>query len=47
MSVTPPITAGRSIVSYQASSVNDTDWHDLNSSDFYDLITGEQLPARS
>ena len=45
MSVTPPITAGRSIVSYDASSVNDTNWHNLNSSDFYDLITGEQLAA--
>ena len=45
MSVTPPITAGRSIASYQADSINDTDWHTLNSSDFYDPITGNQFAA--
>ena len=45
MSVTPPITAGRAIASYQADSVNNTDWHTLNSSDFYDPITGNQFAA--
>lgn len=45
MTVTPPVTAGRAIASYQADNVNDTDWHTLNSSDFYDLVTGNQFAA--
>lgn len=40
-----PITAGQVIASFNASSVNDTDWHTLNSSDFYDPTTGTQLAA--
>ena len=38
-----PIHAGGYLASYNASSVNDTDWHTLTSSDFYDTQTGEQL----
>ena len=45
MTVQAPITAGRAIASYNASSVNDTDWHTLNSSDFYDPATGTQFAA--
>jgi hypothetical protein len=44
-SVQPPITAGQVVAAYSASSVNDTDWHSLNSSDFYDPISGAQLAA--
>jgi len=40
-----PITAGQIIAAYNASSVNDTDWHTLNSSDFYDPTSGTQLDA--
>jgi hypothetical protein len=40
-----PITTGSFIGSYNASSVNDTDWHDLSSSDFYDTNTGTQLAS--
>jgi len=40
-----PITAGQLTAAYNASAVNDTDWHTLNSSDFYDPITGSQLAA--
>ena len=45
MGVQPPITAGQVIAAYSASSVNDTDWHTLNSSDFHDPTTGLQLSA--
>jgi hypothetical protein len=45
MTVQPPITAGRKIAAYNASSVADTDWHTLNSSDFYDPTTGTQMSA--
>jgi len=41
----PPITTGNFIASYNASSVNDTDFHDLSSSDFYDTSTGNQLSS--
>ena len=41
----PPITTGNFLASYNASSVNDTDWHDLASSDFYDVSTGTQLSS--
>jgi len=40
-----PITTGQFIGSYNASSVNDTDWHDLSSTDFYDTSTGSQFPS--
>lgn len=43
--VQSPITAGQIIAAYNASSVNDTDWHTLNSSDFYDPTSGAQLDA--
>jgi len=41
----PPITAGRAIASYNASSISSTDWYTLNSSDFYDPTSGTQLAA--
>ena len=44
-SVQPPITAGQVVAAYSASSINDTDWHSLNSSDFYDPTSGVQLAA--
>jgi len=40
-----PIHAGGYAAAYDASSVNDTDWHSLSSTDFYDAQTGTQLPA--
>jgi len=38
-----PISAGLFIAAYDASAVNDTDWHSLSSDEFYDPITGTQL----
>jgi len=38
-----PISAGQVFGAYNASSVNDTDWHSLTSNDFYDPISGTQL----
>ena len=40
-----PIHAGGFAAAYDASSVNDTDWHNLTSDDFYDTRTGDQLPS--
>lgn len=40
-----PIHAGGYFAAYNASSVNDTDWHTLSSDDFYDALTGNQLSA--
>ena len=40
LGVTNPIHAGNKLASYNASSVNDTDWHSLSSTDFYDAQTG-------
>ena len=40
-----PIHAGGYLAAYNASSVNDTNWHTLSSEDFYDTRTGTQLPA--
>ncbi len=40
-----PITTGSFIGSYNASSINDTDWHDLTASDFYDINLGTQLSS--
>ena len=40
-----PIHAGGYAAAYDASSVNDTDWHSLSSTDFYDAQTGTQLSA--
>jgi len=45
LSQQPPITTGNFIASYNASSVNDTDFHDLSSTDFYDTSTGSQLSS--
>ncbi len=40
-----PIHAGGYAASYNASSVNDTDWHSLSSDDFYNILDGTQVPA--
>ena len=40
-----PIHAGGYTAAYNASSVNDTDWHSLSSDDFYDTRTGTQLAS--
>jgi len=40
LNVQDPIIAGSIRAVYNASSVNDTDWHDLASSDFIDSVTG-------
>ena len=40
-----PIHAGGFAAAYDASSVNDTDWHNLTSDNFYDTRTGDQLPS--
>ena len=43
LGVQNPITAGQIIGSYNASSVNDTDWHNLTSNEFYNVQTGAQI----
>ncbi|QDP59398.1 MAG: hypothetical protein Unbinned2299contig1001_15 [Prokaryotic dsDNA virus sp.] len=40
-----PIHAGGYAAAYDASAVNDTDWHSLSSTDFYDAQAGTQLSA--
>ena len=40
-----PIHAGGYLATYNASAVNDTDWHTLSSEDFYDTRTGTQLSS--
>ena len=40
-----PIHAGGFAAAYNASAVNDTDWHSLSATDFYDTQTGTQLSA--
>ena len=45
LNVQDPIMAGSKRAVYNASSVNDTDWHDLTSSDFIDSVTGSALAA--
>ena len=40
-----PIHAGGYLATYNASSVNDTDWHSLSSDDFYETETGSQLAS--
>jgi len=40
-----PIHAGGKLATYNATPVNDTDWHSLSSDDFYDTQTGAQLDA--
>ena len=35
-----PIHAGGYAASYNASAVNDTDWHSLSSDDFYNILDG-------
>jgi hypothetical protein len=45
LKIQAPITTGNFIASYNATSVSDTDWHDLSSDDFYDTSTGSQLDA--
>ena len=45
LNVQDPIIAGSLRAVYNASSVNDTDWHDLSSSDFINTVTGSALDA--
>ncbi len=45
LSVQNPISAGQIVGAYDASTVNDTDWHSITSSDFYDPSTGLQVSA--
>ena len=45
LNTTNPVYAGRVFASYNASSVNNTDWNTLSSSDFYDTQTGVVLAA--
>ena len=40
-----PIHAGGYLTAYNASDVNDTDWHSLSSDDFYDTQTGTQFAS--
>jgi hypothetical protein len=40
-----PIHAGGYLTAYNASGVNDTDWHSLSSDDFYDTQTGAQFAS--
>lgn len=40
-----PIHAGGYLATYNASSVNDTDWHSLSSDSFTDAQTGDQLSS--
>ena len=43
--VTDPISAGQIIATYNATSINNTDWNTLTSNDFYDPVSGNQLDA--
>ena len=45
LGVQNPISSGQIVASFNASSVNDTDWHTLTSTDFYDAVEGTQLSA--
>jgi len=45
LGVQNPITAGQFTASYNASAVSNTDWHTLTSDNFYDWITGVQIPV--
>lgn len=45
LGVQNPISAGQTIGAYDASAVNDTNWHSLTSVDFYDAATGLQMAA--
>jgi len=40
-----PIHAGGHLATYNATVTNDTDWHSITSTDFYDTVTGAQLSA--
>ena len=40
-----PISAGQILAAYNATSVANTDWNNLTSTDFYDTSTGDQLSA--
>ena len=43
LGVQDPITAGQLTGAYNASAVNDTDWHTLAVTDFYDSTDGAQV----
>ena len=43
LGVQDPITAGQLVGAYNASAVNDTDWHTLAVTDFYDSTDGAQV----
>tara|TARA_R100000278_G_scaffold103951_1_gene80357 strand:- start:659 stop:1024 length:366 start_codon:yes stop_codon:yes gene_type:complete len=45
LNVTDPIIAGSIRGVYNASSVNNTDWNDLSSSDFVDSVTGSAVAS--
>ena len=45
LNVQDPIIAGQLRAVFNASSVNNTDWHDLSSSDFINTVTGSALAA--
>lgn len=45
LGVQNPISAGQIVGAYNASTINDTDWHTITSSDFYDPSTGLQVTA--
>ena len=45
LNVQDPITAGSIRAVYNASSVNNTNWNDLTSSDFVDSVTGSACAA--
>jgi hypothetical protein len=40
-----PISAGQILAAYNATSIANTDWNNLTSTDFYDTSTGDQLSA--
>ena len=43
LGVQNPISSGQYLAAYNATSVANTDWNNLSSSDFYDTSTGLQL----
>ena len=45
LNVTDPIIVGSIRGVYNASSVNNTDWNDLSSSDFVDSVTGSAVAS--
>tara|TARA_Y100000592_G_scaffold9199_2_gene12880 strand:+ start:24752 stop:25141 length:390 start_codon:yes stop_codon:yes gene_type:complete len=45
LKVQDPISSGQIVAAYDASTISNTDWNSVSSSDFYDTVTGAQIDA--